>query len=69
MAMSSLPFFLAKLGVGPLSGLLLSRFCPETGPRHPETMWLIIGLSTMIAPVGLFVFQRYIRVHEAGRQE
>jgi hypothetical protein len=30
---------------------------------------LIIGLSTMIAPVGLFVFQRFIRVHEAGRHE
>jgi dipeptide/tripeptide permease len=69
MAMSFLPFFLAKLAVGPLSGLLLSRFCPETGPRHSETLWLIIGLSTMIAPVGLLVFKRYIRVHEAGRED
>jgi MFS family permease len=67
MAMSTLPFFLAKIGVGPLSGVLLSRFCPATGPRHSETLWLIIGLSTMIAPVGLFVLQRFIRVHEAGR--
>jgi hypothetical protein len=69
MAMSSLPFFLAKLAVGPLSGVLLARFCPETGPRHSATLWLIIGLSTMIAPVGLFVFQRFIRVHEAGRED
>jgi len=69
MAMSSLPFFLAKLAVGPLSGVLLSRFCPETGPRNSGTLWLIIGLSTMIAPVGLFVFQRFIRVHEAGRDD
>jgi MFS family permease len=69
MAMSSLPFFLAKLAVGPLSGLLLARFCPEVGLRHSGTLWLIIGLSTMIAPVGLFVFQRYIRVHEAGRDD
>jgi MFS family permease len=69
MAMSSLPFFLAKLAVGPLSGLLLDRYCPEVGPRHSGTLWLIIGLSTMIAPVGLFVFQRYIRVHEAGRDD
>ena len=69
MAMSSLPFFLAKLAVGPLSGLLLAQFCPATGPRHSETLWLIIGVSTMVAPVGLFVFQRYIRVHEAGRED
>jgi MFS family permease len=69
MAMSSLPFFLAKLGVAPVSGLLLARFCPDTGLRHSGTLWLIIGLSTMIAPVGLFVFQRFIRVHEAGRDE
>ena len=69
MAMSSLPFFLAKLGVAPFSGVLLAHFCPDTGPRHPGTLWLFIGLSTMIAPVGLFVFQRFIRVHEAGRDE
>ena len=69
MAMSVLPYFLAKLVVAPLSGVLLSRFCPATGPRHSGTLWLIIGLSTMIAPIGLLVFQRFIRVHEAGREE
>ena len=67
MAMSSLPFFLAKLLVAPFSGVLLAHFCPDTGLRHSGTLWLIIGLSTLIAPVGLFVFQRFIRVHEAGR--
>jgi MFS family permease len=69
MAMSFLPFFMAKLAVGPFSGLLLAQFCPATGPRNSATLWLIIGLSTMIAPVGLFVFQRFIRVHEAGRED
>ena len=69
MAMSALPYFLAKLGVAPLSGVLLSWFCPAAGPRHSETLWLIIGLTSLIAPVGLFVFQRYIRVHEAGRDD
>jgi MFS family permease len=69
MAMSSLPFFLAKLGVAPVSGVLLAHFCPDTGLRHSGTLWLIIGLSTMVAPVGLFVFQRFIRVHEAGRDD
>jgi MFS family permease len=69
MAMSSLPFFLAKLGVAPVSGVLLAHFCPDTGLRNSGMLWLLIGLSTMIAPVGLFVFQRFIRVHEAGRDE
>jgi MFS family permease len=69
MAMSSLPFFLAKLGVAPISGVLLAHFCPDTGLRNSGTLWMLIGLSTMIAPVGLFVFQRFIRVHEAGRDE
>ncbi|HVM49131.1 MAG TPA: MFS transporter [Candidatus Acidoferrum sp.] len=69
MAMSYLPFFLAKLPVGPLSGVLLARFCPATGVRHSQTLWLIIGLSTMIAPMGFLVFQRFIRVHEAGRED
>jgi len=67
MALSSLPFFLAKLCMAPLSGILLARFCPAQGPRHSETLWLIIGLTTMVAPVGLFLCQRFIRVQEAGR--
>jgi hypothetical protein len=67
MALSSLPFFLAKLCMAPLSGILLAHFCPAQGPRHSGTLWLIIGLTTMIAPVGLFLFQRFIRVQEAGR--
>ena len=67
MALSSLPFFLAKLCMAPLSGILLAHFCTAQGPRHSGTLWLIIGLTTMIAPVGLFLFQRFIRVQEAGR--
>jgi hypothetical protein len=69
MAMSYLPFFLAKLCMAPLSGILLARFCPAHGPRHSGTLWLIIGLTTLVAPVGLFLFQPFIRVHEAGRDE
>lgn len=68
MSMSLLPFFLAKLFVGMFSGILLEAYCPETGPRHSETLWLIIALTTMISPVGLLLFGRYIRVKEAGRE-
>jgi hypothetical protein len=69
MSLSYLPFFGAKLTVGLLSGFLLANFCPTQGPRHPERLWLIIGVLTAIAPVGLIAFRRYIRVHEAGREE
>ncbi len=68
-ALSYVPFFLAKLLVGVSSGILLANYCPETGPRHSGTMWLIIAVTTMIAPVGLIVLRRWIRVAEAGRDE
>ena len=58
MSMSSLPFFVAKLAVwAGLGPLLVAYFRPETGARAlADTLWLIIALSTMIAPVGLVVF-------------
>ncbi len=67
MAMSYLPFFVAKLIVAPFSGVLLDRYCPASGPRDSQTLWLLIGLTTLIAPVGMIAFRRYIRVPEAGR--
>jgi len=66
-ALSYIPFLLGKLLVGS-AGWLLAAFCPETGPRHSGTMWLIFALAASIAPVGLFVFRGYIRVPEAGRE-
>jgi dipeptide/tripeptide permease len=68
-ALSYVPFFLAKLFVGTVSGVLLARYCPETGPRHAQTMWLVIALIALIAPVGLLVLRRVIRVREAGRED
>ncbi|HPD32020.1 MAG TPA: MFS transporter [Phycisphaerae bacterium] len=67
MALSYLPFFLAKLFVATFSGVLLARYCPEAGDRHSGTLWLIIALITTIAPVGLVTLRRWIRVPEAGR--
>jgi MFS family permease len=69
MALSYLPFFLAKLLVAGISGKLLEMFCPAEGPRHSQTLWLVIALMTSVAPVGLIVFRRFIRVAEAGREE
>jgi hypothetical protein len=32
-------------------------------------MWLFVALTATVAPVGLILLRRYIRVHEAGRAE
>jgi MFS family permease len=67
-SLAYLPFLVGKLLVG-AGGWLLAAFCPEQGPRHPEIMWLIFALAASVAPVGLIVFRRYIRVPEAGRTD
>jgi MFS family permease len=67
-SLAYLPFLVGKLLVG-AGGWLLAAFCPEHGPRHPGTMWLIFALAASVAPIGLILFRRYIRVPEAGRQD
>ena len=67
-ALSYIPFLIGKLLVG-TGGWLLAAFCPEHGPRHSGTMWLIFALAASVAPIGLFGLRRYIRVPEAGRQD
>jgi MFS family permease len=69
MSLSFLPYFIAKFFVGMFSGNLLNHYCPATGARHSETMWLIIALMTLTTPVGLLLFGRFIHVHEAGRKD
>lgn len=69
MSLSFLPYFVAKFFVGMFSGMLLARYCPKTGVRHSETMWLIIAVMTLITPVGLLLFGRFIHVQEAGRKD
>jgi hypothetical protein len=68
-SLSYLPFLLAKLLLLYISGDILSRYCPETGERHPGTMWLYVALLASIAPIGLIALRRTIHVHEAGRQD
>ncbi len=68
-ALSYIPFLLAKLLIGVFSGALLTAYCPEQGVRHPETMWLFVALTASIAPIGLIVLSRFIRLKEAGRED
>ena len=67
-ALAYIPFLVGKLLIG-TSGWVLATFCPEHGECHAGSLWLIFALAASIAPVGLLVFRRYIRVPEAGRQD
>jgi hypothetical protein len=60
-SLAALPYFLAKFLVGPASGYLLAAFCPATGPRRPAILWAIIGVTTMIGPLGIFTLRRVIQ--------
>lgn len=66
-ALAYLPFLIGKLLIG-TAGWVLAAFVPEHGPRRPERMWLIFALAASVAPIGLIVFRRFIRVPEAGRE-
>ena len=67
-ALAYIPFLIGKLLVG-TSGWILAAFCPEQGPRRSGMMWFIFALAASIAPLGLLIFRRYIRVPEVGREE
>ena len=68
-ALSYIPFLLAKLLVGTVSGELLAKYCPEVGVRQSGKMWLIVALMATVAPVGLIALRGVIRVKEAGREQ
>jgi len=66
-SLSYIPLLIGKISTGLAFTTLLDRYCPEEGPRQSGTMWTIIGLMVLIAPVGLLVLKRHIRVREVGK--
>lgn len=60
MGLSQVPFFFAKPVVGSLSGVMLSTWCPATGPRESGTMWLAIGLMTLVGPLAIWMLRDVI---------
>ncbi|MBL8603243.1 MAG: MFS transporter [Myxococcales bacterium] len=65
VSLASLPYFFAKLIVGPTAGYLLAQFCPETGPRNPALLWGIIGAVTLVGPVSIFFTRNWISKKDA----
>jgi MFS family permease len=68
VSLATLPYFLAKFLVGPTSGYLLDAFCPASGPRRAALLWAVIGLSTMLGPVGILLGRRWM-TGERGKAE
>ena len=60
MGLSSLPLFFAKMQVALMSGRLLAAYCPETGERSSRTMWLVIGLITLVGPLLIVALRKVI---------
>lgn len=58
--LAQIPMFVAKPIVGFISGELLRKWCPPTGPRASQTMWLVIGLSTLLGPLLIVLLRRVI---------
>ncbi|NLH47548.1 MAG: MFS transporter [Myxococcales bacterium] len=60
ISLSYLPFFLAKLVAGPMSGLLLTAYVPvgaESYPHH-HLVWVWIGGMAALSPLGLLLFRK-----------
>jgi hypothetical protein len=66
IALSSLPFFVAKFFVGPMSGWLLDAYTPldKAGkalahyPNH-QSVWMWIGVMAIATPIGLLLFRNW----------
>ena len=64
VSLAAFPYFLAKFLVGPSSGYLLAAFCPPHGPRHSAILWGIIGATTLLGPIGIFLGRGWMAKEE-----
>jgi dipeptide/tripeptide permease len=60
--------FIANIIGGPLSGLLVKRYVPETGHRAPAKMWFTFAAIGIAALIGLFIYNRFVG-ERGGREE
>ncbi|MCU0779607.1 MAG: MFS transporter [Akkermansiaceae bacterium] len=70
LSLAILPFFVAKLFAGPMSGWLVQTYTPEGLPPGPENypghtmVWVWIGGMALVTPIGLFLFRKLFRAAE-----
>ena len=61
IALSYLPYFLAKMIAGPLSGWLLATYTPPDQSFYPlhYMVWIWIGGMSVLSPLGLVIFRGF----------
>jgi dipeptide/tripeptide permease len=70
ISLAIIPFFAAKLFVGPLSGWLVATYTPDgvhAGVHNYPThymVWIWVGVMAIVTPIGLFIFQKLFRSAE-----
>lgn len=69
VSLASLPYFLAKFLVGPTSGYLLATFVPAEGPRNAAMLWGIVGVSTLLGPIGIWLGRNWISKSDPTKGE
>jgi dipeptide/tripeptide permease len=69
MAYSKAPMFFAKVAAGPITGILLANLCPGEGARNTELMWILVGASTMLSPITLFLGRKWLDVETREKQK
>jgi dipeptide/tripeptide permease len=69
VSLAVLPYFLAKFFVAMTAGKLLTAYCPPTGERHSGILWVIIGLMTIVGPLGILGFRKIIDPRTKARSE
>ncbi len=69
IALSYLPYFAAKLFVGPMSGWLVSTYTPEGAESYPNhyMVWVWIGAIATLSPFGLLVFRKLFNKAEEDK--
>ena len=71
MAYSKAPMFFAKVGAGPITGILLANLCAAgstPASRNTELMWIIVGVSTMLSPITLLLTRKWLDVEAREKQ-
>lgn len=67
VSLASLPYFLAKFLVGPTSGYLLNKYVPANGPHQAWILWAVIGSTTMLGPIGIFLLRGWVGQREPAK--
>ncbi len=67
MGLANVPWITAKMTTGLYSGWMLSRYCPETGPKDTETMWLLYAFIALASPIGLLLGRKWVMAGWDGK--